>query len=154
MYFGSADASIREILNEVSSKSGAGPMPVVSSRPKEIVEVKEEEIDLEMVGEPILTIGVPIELSEGENRVAMTPSTVRKFRQLRFAVNIETGAGVGAGYKDAAYIRNGAAVVSREVVWAKSDIILKVKKIDAYSEFDETTALGNLQLVVSYCYPA
>lgn len=95
-----------------------------------------------------------MELMEGENRVALTPSVIRKFRKLRFSVKIETGAGLKAGFRDDEYVQNGASIVNRQDVWAKSDIVLKIRKVDTYEDFNEMEQMGNLKMVVSYMYPA
>jgi NAD(P) transhydrogenase len=103
MYFGSADKSVKEILNNLTSKTGSELAAASSSAPKKEEVIKEEEINLEDVGEALLTIGVPMELDPDERRVAITPSVVKKFRKLRFNVNIESGAGLKAGFRDFEY---------------------------------------------------
>mgnify|MGYP002177400369 CR=1 FL=1 len=81
MYFGSADKSVKEILNNLSSKTGSELAAASSSAPKKEEVIKEEEINLEDVDEALLTIGVPMELDPDERRVAITPSVVKKFRK-------------------------------------------------------------------------
>ena len=67
-------------------------------------------------------IGVPKESRPGERRVAATPKTVEQIIKLGYAVSIETDAGAGASFDDAAYRAAGADVVGPEV-W-DADIIL------------------------------
>ena len=69
-------------------------------------------------------IGVPKESRPGERRVAATPKTVEQIIKLGYAVSIETDAGAGASFDDAAYRAAGADVVGPEV-W-DADIILKI----------------------------
>lgn len=108
MYFGSADNSLKDILNEVGARGGKSITPIAAAPQPEQQIVVEEEINLEEVGTPLLTIGIPKELSEGERRVAMTPKVVKKFRSLRFEILVERGAGLYAGYRDSDYERQGA----------------------------------------------
>jgi len=107
MYFGSADKSLTEILNELGARGGSEIKPVAAV-PQEEQVVAEEEINLEEVGPALLTIGIPRELMAGERRVAMTPKLVKKFRKLRFDILVESGAGLAAGYRDSDYERQGA----------------------------------------------
>jgi NAD(P) transhydrogenase len=114
MYFGSAEKSVKEILNTLSAKAGTGSMSMSSGTPGKPEEVvREEEINLDDVGEPLLTIRVPKELDPDERRVAITPSTVKKFRKLRFKIIVESGAGLLAGFRDTDYSAQGAEIVSR-----------------------------------------
>ncbi len=55
-----------------------------------------------------MRIGVPKESKPGERRVAATPKTVEQIVKLGYDVSIESGAGVGASFDDAAYRAAGA----------------------------------------------
>jgi NAD(P) transhydrogenase subunit alpha len=61
-----------------------------------------------------LTIGVPREAADGERRVAVTPSVVAALSKLGLKVVVESGAGVEAGFADAAYTDKGATVGTRD----------------------------------------
>ncbi len=69
-------------------------------------------------------IGIVAE-APGENRVAATPTTVPKIIALGYEVVVESGAGAGSSFPDAAYTAAGAVVVDAAAAWA-SPIILKV----------------------------
>ncbi len=69
-------------------------------------------------------IGIVAE-APGENRVAATPTTVPKIIALGYEVVVESGAGAGSSFPDAAYEAAGASVVDPATAWA-SPIILKV----------------------------
>ncbi|KRB38934.1 Re/Si-specific NAD(P)(+) transhydrogenase subunit alpha [Microbacterium sp. Root180] len=69
-------------------------------------------------------IGIVAE-APGENRVAATPTTVPKIIALGYEVVVESGAGAGSSFPDAAYAAAGASVVDTVTAWA-SPIILKV----------------------------
>jgi len=69
-------------------------------------------------------VGVVRESTETESRVALTPDVVRKVVKLGYAVVIEAGAGVRAGFEDAAYAAAGAEVSARPV-W-DADVVVTV----------------------------
>ncbi len=50
-----------------------------------------------------MIIGVPKEIKEGENRVALTPAGVHSLIYDGHTVIIETGAGLGSGLTDEEY---------------------------------------------------
>ncbi|MGV2828549.1 Re/Si-specific NAD(P)(+) transhydrogenase subunit alpha [Myxosarcina sp. GI1(2024)] len=76
----------------------------------------------------------------GELRVAQVPDTVSRLVKKGFEVWIETGAGVGAGYDNAAYETVGAKIIADPaLLWGTADILLKVNppgKQDGKSEID------------------
>ncbi|MFW8636822.1 NAD(P)(+) transhydrogenase (Re/Si-specific) subunit alpha, partial [Cribrihabitans pelagius] len=57
-----------------------------------------------------MKIGTPKEIIPGENRVAMTPDSARQLQKLGYTCAIESGAGAGAGFSDAAYEAAGVEV--------------------------------------------
>ncbi|MCU6710533.1 alanine dehydrogenase [Paenibacillus sp. J5C_2022] len=76
-----------------------------------------------------MIIGVPKEIKNNENRVAITPAGVVSFLQSGHRVSIESGAGVGSGFTDEDYRLAGASIVSEtDEVWAESDMVMKVKE--------------------------
>ena len=60
-----------------------------------------------------MKVCVARESRDGERRVAATPETVGQLKALGVDVVIEAGAGVAAGYSDAAYAAAGATVLSK-----------------------------------------
>jgi alanine dehydrogenase len=73
-------------------------------------------------------IGVAKEIKTDEYRVALTPAGALELSRHGHDVLIETGAGVGSAFPDAAYERVGAQVVSTDDVWSDSELLLKVKE--------------------------
>jgi len=73
-------------------------------------------------------IGVAKEIKSHEYRVALTPAGARELIQRGHEVLIETGAGDGSSFPDAAYAAVGASVGSVDEVWEGSDLLLKVKE--------------------------
>ena len=51
-----------------------------------------------------MRIGVPKEILNNENRVAMTPAGVLTLKAAGHEVLIQTGAGVGSGFADEDYL--------------------------------------------------
>jgi alanine dehydrogenase len=82
-----------------------------------------------------LRIGVAKEIKSDEYRVALTPAGARELGQRGHEVVVETGAGEGSAFSDAAYEAAGARVASVDEVWNESELLLKVKEPIA-SEYD------------------
>jgi alanine dehydrogenase len=75
------------------------------------------------------TIGVPKEIKESENRVALLPSAAYVLIKHGHKIIVERGAGIGAAYRDKEYEDAGAEMVDTpEEVFAKADLIVKVKE--------------------------
>jgi alanine dehydrogenase len=76
-----------------------------------------------------MLIGVPKEIKNHEYRVGLTPSAVRELIYHGHNALVETKAGAGIGFDDAAYKAAGATIAknAREV-FAKADMIVKVKE--------------------------
>jgi alanine dehydrogenase len=75
-----------------------------------------------------MRIGVPKEIKNNENRVALTPAGVQALTRAGHEVRVERGAGAGAGFSDEDYAREGALIVSQEEAWNDSDMVMKVKE--------------------------
>jgi alanine dehydrogenase len=76
-----------------------------------------------------VNIGVPKEIKEDENRVAITPAGVSAFVAHGHKVVVEKGAGIGSGILDRSYDGASATLVdSAGEVWQQADLIMKVKE--------------------------
>jgi len=75
-----------------------------------------------------MIVGVPREIKTGEQRVALTPAGARVLSEAGHRILIERGAGQGSGIRDEDYTAAGAALDSVEAVWARAEMILKVKE--------------------------
>jgi alanine dehydrogenase len=73
-------------------------------------------------------VGVPREIKVGEQRVALTPAGALAFREANHRVLAEPGAGDGSGIADAEYTAAGAELAAVEDLWARADLVLKVKE--------------------------
>lgn len=77
-----------------------------------------------------MIVGVPKEIKDGEFRVAITPSNVRRLVDNNHKVIVETNAGAAGCFKDDDYENAGAEIASTiEEVYAKAEFIVKVKEI-------------------------
>lgn len=75
-----------------------------------------------------MLIGVPKEIKNNENRVAMTPAGVFTLCTSGHEVFIETGAGLGSSFTDESYVEAGAKIVqTAEEAW-NVDMVMKVKE--------------------------
>ncbi|MGN6502836.1 MAG: alanine dehydrogenase, partial [Pseudolysinimonas sp.] len=76
-----------------------------------------------------MLIGVPTELKNNENRVAITPAGVHELTTRGHEVLIQSGAGVGSGISDDQYASVGATLTADAAeVWSRADLLLKVKE--------------------------
>jgi len=75
-----------------------------------------------------MKIAVPNETRAGEQRVALVPESVKKLVKAGAQVAVESGAGSGAFFSDAAYSEAGATIaVDAPNVYAEADFVLKVQ---------------------------
>ncbi|MFD0713751.1 alanine dehydrogenase [Paenibacillus sp. GCM10027626] len=76
-----------------------------------------------------MLIGIPKELKNNENRVAISPAGVDALTRAGNQVVVETGAGEGSGFTDEQYLASGAFMESNAAqLWARADMIMKVKE--------------------------
>ena len=75
-----------------------------------------------------MIIGVPKEIKNNENRVALTPAGVVSYVQAGHKVLIESGAGIGSAFKDEDYVNAGAKIIAEAVRFGLNDMIMKVKE--------------------------
>jgi H+-translocating NAD(P) transhydrogenase subunit alpha len=72
-----------------------------------------------------VTIGVIKESASGERRVAITPETAKKYRQLGATVLLETGLGLAANIPDSSYA--DVEFASQDEVLKRADVLLHVQ---------------------------
>lgn len=76
-----------------------------------------------------MTIGVPREIKNNENRVAITPAGVHALAARNHRVLIEHAAGAGSGIGDEEYEAAGAEICASVArIFAEADVIVKVKE--------------------------
>ncbi|MCF0062436.1 alanine dehydrogenase [Dyadobacter chenwenxiniae] len=76
-----------------------------------------------------MIIGVPKEIKNNENRVAVTPAGVTEFRKHGHVVYVQAEAGKSSGFSDEQYAEAGATILPTiEEVYAIAEMIIKVKE--------------------------
>ena len=76
-----------------------------------------------------MIIGIPKEIKNNENRVALTPAGARELVKRGHKVYVQATAGVNSGFADDAYTAVGAEMLpSIEEVYARAEMIVKVKE--------------------------
>ncbi len=103
-------------------------------------------------GSRALIVGVPAEVLEGERRVAITPSVVPNLAKLGATVVVESGAGVAAGFPDAAYEEKGARIGTRDEALSGA-VVAYVRVLGADPESPDLARLHAGQLVVGMAAP-
>lgn len=104
-----------------------------------------------------LTFGIPKEIMSGERRVSAIPETVSLLVAGGANVLVEKGAGMGSFVADSDYEAAGARIVEDpKEVFAKSDIILKVKEpaFNAELNMHEVDMMREGQVLVTFLHPA
>ena len=74
-----------------------------------------------------MRIGIPKEQWPGETRVAVVPAGAATLVKAGLEVAVEKEAGVQAGFPDSGYDAQGARILSRNELFASSDILLTVR---------------------------
>ena len=98
-----------------------------------------------------MKIGALKEVAEGENRVAMTPSSATQLQKLGHECFIEKGAGANANYADADYEAVGVTIMPSAAQLTKA--VEMVAKVRPPTE-TEVKRLAKGQTLISMFYPA
>lgn len=103
-----------------------------------------------------MLIGVPTETFAGEKRVAMTPDTAKHIQKLGHTLCVQSGAGSAANISDDLYRQADVEVLDdARSVYAKADVILKVRAPDPASSIgDEVALLKPGTILLSFIWPA
>lgn len=76
-----------------------------------------------------MIIGVPKEIKNNENRVALTPAGTQELIKRGHTVYIQKNAGSGSGFNDEEYVKAGGKMIaSAEEVFSLAEMIIKVKE--------------------------
>lgn len=76
-----------------------------------------------------MIIGVPKEIKNNENRVALTPAGTKELVKRGHTVLVEKLAGAGSGFTDEEYVQAGARIIDQAAeVYAQAEMIIKVKE--------------------------
>jgi alanine dehydrogenase len=76
-----------------------------------------------------MVVGVPREIKNEENRVAIVPGGVQTLVARGHRVLVQSGAGAGSGFDDGEYVRAGAEIIrDGQAVFREGELLLKVKE--------------------------
>ena len=76
-----------------------------------------------------MIIGIPKEIKEQEQRVALLPSAASQLTKRGHSVVVQKNAGIGSGYPDQEYVKAGAEIVDQaKEVFTRADMVVKVKE--------------------------
>ena len=98
-----------------------------------------------------MKIGVPKEIKPQENRIGLTPESVKTLTSNGHEVLIENNGGFEAGFENDHYVSSGAKIVNKaEDIFNDSDIIVKVKE----PQSSEVKMIRENQVVFTYLHLA
>ncbi len=103
-----------------------------------------------------MVIGIPKEILQGENRVAVTPEVVSKYIKAGFTVHVECDAGLNAGFRDENFSDAGAKIFGNVFdLFQSSDIILKVQRPIENNKLNkhELDLMKPGSLLITFLYP-
>ena len=76
-----------------------------------------------------MIVGVPKEIKNNENRVALTPAGTQELVKRGHAVYVQTTAGIDSGFADDEYVKAGAKMIADPAeVFSLAEMIMKVKE--------------------------
>jgi H+-translocating NAD(P) transhydrogenase subunit alpha len=99
----------------------------------------------------MMIIAVPKENKPKENRVALTPDTVKDLIKKGFTVEIQSGAGLLSFFNDDEYAQVGARIVQDvKSLYASADVILKVNA----PSVEEIATMKKSAVLISFLWAA
>ena len=93
-----------------------------------------------------MIVGIPKEIKNNEKRVGLTPFGASQLVGNNHTVLIEDNAGLGSGFTNKKYISAGAKIVSKNDVFEKSDLIVKVKE----PQDNEISLINEKQIIFTF----
>jgi NAD(P) transhydrogenase subunit alpha len=109
-----------------------------------------------IIGVTEVIIAIPKEVLQGENRVACVPDVASKYIKAGFEVQIESNAGLNAGFKNEDYKKAGAKIVDDlNDLYSSADIVLKVQRpVDhPAAGKHELDLIKSGTLLITFLYP-
>ena len=91
-----------------------------------------------------MKIGILKETQKGERRVSITPNIAKLLVDKGFEVRVEEDAGASSNYNNSDYSKAGAPIRSKEDIFKKADILIKINPFDN----DELKKLKKSQIII------
>ena len=97
-----------------------------------------------------MIIGVPKEVKNKENRVGIVPGGVEVLVRAGHTVNIQKGAGLGAGISDEKYVAAGANIIdTADDLWASAEMVMrKLRNQSLKSTIDSEKTLSYTHIFI------
>jgi len=95
-----------------------------------------------------MKIGVLKESIKSDRRVSINPTITKVLISKGFECLVEEDAGLGSSFKNSDYTEAGASVVTREALFEKADIIIKINPFDK----DDIALFKKGQVVISQLF--
>ena len=91
---------------------------------------------------------VPMEISEGESRVSITPDCIPALTKMGFKVFVQKDAGIGSSYTDDDYKKSGAKICSKlSELYGKANLVVKIQRPIKLKKINEYNLLKNCELL-------
>ena len=101
-----------------------------------------------------MKLSVPREILKFENRVAVTPDSVKNLTKLGFDVFIEKNAGLRASFSDSDYTKVGAKISPNLIkLYENADIVVKINRPLIDKNVNELVNFKNTKNFLSLFYP-
>lgn len=147
-YKGNANETLLQLNNYISSNSKEFFQQVVSKT--EVIKEKVEEVKDYQNMKTYKKIGIPKECGLFfESRVALSPVSAGKLRELGFEIYLETNAGLACNFSDDEYKKYCCNIVTKEQVFQEAEIIVKINEPTE----KEVNLLKSGQILVSIADP-
>ena len=91
---------------------------------------------------------VPMEITEGESRVSITPDCIPALIKMGFKVFVQKDAGIGSSYTDDDYKKSGAKICSKlSELYGKANLVVKIQSPIKLKKINEYNLLKNCELL-------
>ena len=91
---------------------------------------------------------VPLEITEGESRVSITPDCIPALIKMGFEVFVQKDAGIGSSYTDDDYKKSGAKICSKlSELYGKANLVVKIQRPIKLKKINEYNLLKNCELL-------
>jgi len=91
---------------------------------------------------------VPMEITEGESRVSITPDCIPALIKMGFNVFVQKDAGIGSSYTDDDYKKSGAKICSKlSELYGKANLVVKIQRPIKLKKINEYSLLKNCELL-------
>ena len=95
-----------------------------------------------------MTIGILKETQKRETRVAISPNIAKQLIEKNFKILVEEDAGTDSSFKNSDYIKVGAQIEKRGVIFKESAVLLKINPFDD----DDLKLVDSGQILISQLF--